>query len=96
MRRTWINFQSWLRSIFSKSEDSGIVEVEGGGSYAAVDMLTLQKMLQERPETFMLVNVHIPFDGNILGTDLSIHTTRMRRIWMNSPMINTPKLCFIV
>ncbi len=41
-----------------------------GGSYTRVLPAELQALLKE--ETFALVNTHIPFEGNIPGTDLSI------------------------
>jgi len=52
------------------------VEVEGkkvsvdGGSYTDVSVTELQTMLVDKDFTF--VNVHIPFEGNIAQTDLSI------------------------
>jgi rhodanese-related sulfurtransferase len=41
-----------------------------GGSYTNVSVSELQSMLANKD--FTLVNVHIPFDGNIAKTDLSI------------------------
>jgi rhodanese-related sulfurtransferase len=41
-----------------------------GGSYQNVDAGTFDTMLKDKD--FLLVNVHIPFAGNIAGTDLSI------------------------
>jgi rhodanese-related sulfurtransferase len=41
-----------------------------GGSYTEVSVAELQTMLANKD--FSLVNVHIPFEGNIAGTDLSI------------------------
>jgi rhodanese-related sulfurtransferase len=40
------------------------------GSYQNITPAGLQTMLKERD--FVLINVHIPFAGNIPGTDLSI------------------------
>jgi phage shock protein E len=41
-----------------------------GGSYHNIDAGTFDTMLKDKD--FLLVNVHIPFAGNIAGTDLSI------------------------
>jgi len=41
-----------------------------GGNYTDVSVAELQTMLANKEFTF--VNVHIPFEGNISGTDLSI------------------------
>jgi len=41
-----------------------------GGSYKNVLPAELQRMLKEKD--FIFINVHIPFAGNIAGTDLSI------------------------
>lgn len=42
----------------------------GGGSYLNVTPVELKTMLDNKD--FVLINVHIPFAGNIAGTDLSI------------------------
>jgi rhodanese-related sulfurtransferase len=41
-----------------------------GGSYVDISVSELQAMLENKDFTF--VNVHIPFEGDIPGTDLSI------------------------
>lgn len=41
-----------------------------GGSYTDIRVIELQTMLANKD--FALINVHIPFEGNIPGTDLSI------------------------
>lgn len=41
-----------------------------GGSYTDVSAAQLQAMLEDKD--FVFVNVHIPFAGNIAGTDASI------------------------
>ena len=46
------------------------VPVEGGGSYTNVNVAGLAAMLAEKDFTF--VNVHVPYEGDIGGTDLSI------------------------
>lgn len=51
------------------SVDGKQVEVEGG-SYMEISVNDLQSMLKDKD--FTLVNVHIPFAGDIPNTDLSI------------------------
>ena len=46
------------------------VPVEGGGSYTDVSAGGLRTMLVDKD--FLLVNVHIPYEGEIEGTDLFI------------------------
>ena len=46
------------------------VSVPGAGTYTDVSVPELQTMLENKDFTF--VNVHIPFEGDIAGTDLSI------------------------
>jgi rhodanese-related sulfurtransferase len=58
------------------SEAGAPVEVKGvqvsvpGGSYTDVSVQELQVMLENKD--FVFVNVHIPFEGDIPGTDVSI------------------------
>jgi len=47
-----------------------LVPVEGGGSYTNVNVAGFATMLAEKDFTF--VNVHVPYEGDIGGTDLSI------------------------
>lgn len=53
----------------SKSVTGEVVSVNGG-SYKDVTPKELNTMLKNK--NFIFVNVHIPFAGNIAGTDLSI------------------------
>ena len=46
------------------------VRVGNAGTYRDITVAELQKMLENKD--FLLINVHIPFQGNIPGTDLSI------------------------
>jgi rhodanese-related sulfurtransferase len=46
------------------------VPVQGGGSYVDVSAGGLHKMLEDKD--FLLINVHIPYEGEIEGTDLFI------------------------
>ena len=52
-----------------KSGLGEVVQVDGG-EYIDVSVAELQSMLKEKD--FLFVNVHVPFEGNIAGTDLSI------------------------
>ncbi len=64
----------WL--VACASRPSSPAEVKGekvavpGGAYTDVSVAELQSMLASKDFTF--INVHIPFEGNIAGTDLSI------------------------
>jgi rhodanese-related sulfurtransferase len=53
----------------STSEIGKVVRVEGG-SYTDLSVTGLQRLLDQKG--FLLVNVHIPFEGNLPKTDLSI------------------------
>jgi len=46
------------------------VPVEGGGSYTDVNAVDLAMMLKNKD--FLLINVHIPYEGEIEQTDLFI------------------------
>lgn len=65
-----------LAACSTPAEPLTTVEVVGkqiplsGGNYTDVSVAELQTMLASKD--FIFVNVHIPFDGNISGTDLSI------------------------
>ncbi len=58
-----------LAACGSKPASAQAVAVDGG-SYRNVSAAGLQQMLKDHD--FVLVNVHIPFAGNIAGTDVSI------------------------
>lgn len=52
------------------------VVVEGGGSYIDVKAPALARMLAQKD--FTLINVHLPYEGDIRGTDLSVPFDRVR------------------
>ena len=52
-------------------EETQTVPVAGGGSYTDVSVEGLAALM-EGEEEFPLVNVHIPYEGEIQGTDLFI------------------------
>ena len=51
-------------------EQTQQVPVEGGGSYTDVSAVGLAAMLDDKD--FPLINVHIPYEGEIEGTDLFV------------------------
>lgn len=53
------------------------VPVEGGGSYTDVSAEGLATMLEQKD--FPLVNVHVPYEGEIAETDLFIPYDRIER-----------------
>jgi rhodanese-related sulfurtransferase len=40
--------------------------------YVDISVETLAGMMEERQDSFLLINTHIPYEGDIPGTDLSI------------------------
>lgn len=51
--------------------ESGVETVSvDGGTYKDISVELLQDMLENKD--FLLINVHIPFEGDIPGTDVSI------------------------
>jgi rhodanese-related sulfurtransferase len=54
----------------SDTDDVGKLVSVDGGTYTNVTFPELQAMLEDKD--FAFINVHIPFEGNIPNTDLSI------------------------
>ena len=46
-------------------------------SYTNISVETLKSMLEERPTSFLLINTHLPFQGNIPNTDITIPSTEI-------------------
>jgi phage shock protein E len=42
------------------------------GSYERISVETLAEMMETRRESFLLVNTHIPYEGNLPTTDFSV------------------------
>lgn len=80
MTRNVVMFLLLIAMLLSACKSTAVstpaVEVVGkqisvpGGSYTDISVAELQSMLENKDFTF--VNVHIPFEGDIAGTDLSI------------------------
>ena len=47
-------------------------ENESSASYKDISVETLNTMMDTRRDSFVLVNTHIPFEGNLPDTDLSL------------------------
>lgn len=45
---------------------------DSSSPYEDISVQTLAGMMEERPESFLLINTHIPYEGDIPGTDLSM------------------------
>jgi rhodanese-related sulfurtransferase len=54
----------------SLDEQTQVVPVGGGGSYTDVSAAGLAMLMEE--DGFPLINVHIPYEGEIEGTDLFV------------------------
>ena len=48
------------------------VEDVNPGEYTSISVETLDEMMETRRESFVLVNTHIPFEGNLPTTDFSV------------------------
>ena len=62
--------QTVVETVGQKSDTVGEKVSVDGGSYTDISVSELQAMLEKKDFTF--VNVHIPFEGDIAQTDLSI------------------------
>lgn len=61
-----------------------------GGAYTDISAAELQSMLVNKD--FAFINVHIPFEGNIAGTDLSIPYNQMEQNLSQLPADKDAKL----
>ena len=61
----------------SLEEQTQTVPVDGGGSYTDVSAEGLAMLMEEKD--FPLINVHIPYEGEIEGTDLFIPYNEMEQ-----------------
>jgi phage shock protein E len=69
---------------------TGEIVSAAGGSYQNVAPTKLKTMLESKD--FMLVNVHIPFAGNIPGTDVSIPYNEIKQNLDQLPTDKTAKI----
>ena len=70
MKKLLILFLFLIAAACQAKPAKGEVVSVAGGSYKDVSATELAKMLKNKD--FVFINVHIPFAGNIAGTDLSI------------------------
>jgi rhodanese-related sulfurtransferase len=61
-----------------------------GGAYTRIQAEQLNEMLKNKD--FVLVNVHIPFEGNIASTDLSIPYDQIEQNLMQLPADKSAKI----
>ena len=73
----------------SKSVTGETISVESG-TYQNVTPTVLQTMLKNKD--FVFINVHIPFAGNIPGTDLSIPYNEIKQNLSQLPADNSTKI----
>ena len=69
---------------------TGEAIIAGDGSYKSISAVELNTMLKDKD--FLLVNVHIPFAGNIPGTDLSIPYDQIEQSLSQLPADKQAKL----
>ncbi len=60
----------WTSAAAEAGLETRTVAIEGGGRYTDVSATVLARMLAKKK--FLLVNVHIPYEGEIAGTDLAL------------------------
>lgn len=70
--------------------DTQKVPVEGGGSYTDVNAAGLAALLERKD--FPLVNVHVPYEGEIEGTDLFIAFNQVEANQVKLPADKSRKL----
>ncbi len=81
MKRGWTYFfliaavgvlAVWALAGRSSSKASASLPEVPAGSYADISVETLSALLKAEDRPFVLINVHIPYAGEIPGTDLKI------------------------
>lgn len=100
MTRTVVIFLLLIAVFLSACKSTAVstpaVEVVGkqisvpGGSYTDVSVAELQAMLENKDFTF--INVHIPFEGDIANTDLSIAYNEIEQNLQELPADKSAKI----
>ena len=82
-------FIALLAACQSKSVTGETVTIENG-SYRSISADELDLMLKDKD--FLLINVHVPFAGNITGTDLSIPYDQIEQNLSQLPTAKNAKI----
>jgi rhodanese-related sulfurtransferase len=68
---------------FDADEISKVVQAENSDQYRNISPQELENLLANKD--IFLVNVHVPYEGNIPGTDASIHFDKIKQRLMELP-----------
>lgn len=95
MRKKVIMTVLWLAILVTACQNAPVAD-DGqemqvpGGSYRNIAASDLKPMLENKD--FVLVNVHVPFAGNISGTDLSIPYDQIAEKLVQLPVDKSAKI----
>lgn len=64
--------------------------VNGGGTYFSIGPSSLKKMLQKK--NFLFINVHIPYEGEIEGTDIFVPYNEIQKNLNKFPADKSEKI----
>lgn len=59
-------------SLFLAGCSGAVIPESNPGAYTSINVVTLAEMMETRLESFVLVNTHIPFEGDLPTTDFSV------------------------
>ena len=61
-----------MTALFLAGCSAAVSPVSNPGEYSSITVETMAEMMETRRESFVLVNTHIPFEGNLPTTDFSV------------------------